>query len=111
MAHLRTVVDNGELDSPSLTTPYLWAIHLSADLFTEVHSGQLTSCVDPPLIPALLIADTPCSSRNSTMQDQLLLAGPDPVSYKEVEERYRKAIAEKGQWPDISPCQLASQDC
>ncbi|BGP02517.1 Zn(2)-C6 fungal-type domain-containing protein [Rhodotorula toruloides] len=81
MTHLRAIIDKGEIESPSLTSPHLWALHLSADLFTEVHSGQLTS----------------------TLQDQLLLTGPSPVSDKEVADLYKKAMAETGQWPNITP--------
>ncbi|BGP10364.1 hypothetical protein OF846_004388 [Rhodotorula toruloides] len=81
MTHLRAIIDKGEIESPSLTSPHLWALHLSADLFTEVHSGHLTS----------------------TLQDQLLLTGPSPVSDKEVVEIYKRVMAEKGQWPNITP--------
>ncbi|BGP34350.1 hypothetical protein JCM10296v2_006165 [Rhodotorula toruloides] len=81
MTHLRAIIDKGEIESPSLTSLHPWALHLSADLFTEVHSGHLTS----------------------TLQDQLLLTGPSPVSHKEVVDLYKKAMAEKGQWPNITP--------
>lgn len=57
MTHLRAIIDKGEIESPSLTSPHLWALHLSADLFTEVHSGQLTSCVGCLPLCALLSAD------------------------------------------------------
>lgn len=57
MTHLRAIIDKGEIESPSLTSPHLWALHLSADLFTEVHSGHLTSCVECLPSCALLFAD------------------------------------------------------
>ncbi|BGP26701.1 hypothetical protein JCM10295v2_005654 [Rhodotorula toruloides] len=69
MTHLRAIIDKGEIESPTLTSSHLWALHLSADLFTEVHSDHLTS----------------------------------PVSDKEVADMYKKWIAEKGKWPNITP--------